>query len=745
MPAEKNTTLRVLIPVLVAALGLLVAYTFLRGSNVKQPGSPTPSQSPGPQGSTTTTIDTAAPAPAAAQASTQPASPPAPAPAGWSLSAVVHDLSGEPAIVLGEPDAATQRQRLSLDISPREGAGLASVRLTAHTDDIKSGAPIVLQSRMPPAGPELLSAMTPFSAMGIEVTPAGGAPIFVNLYGSTAGSLWRPVAGKTERGACELEALLRDGAGNDVLRIRRHYKLPPGHDAFTITHAFENLSPHGLSVRFYQLGPTDVPASQGSYVGDQRRLRIGYMLSPQRDPGRAAILSDAYAIPRANLVGTRDKQTGRLPAEIPVWPNSPSQKEGHSAAWFALTNRYDMIAVYPDADPAAVGPAKTLAWLGGVQRVVADAGEGSEHAGLRFDSAPVALAPGASVSMAQRVYAGPMGERDINADPTRKAMNLSKAPIYNFGGPCAVCAFDPLTQLLLDTLRFLHDKVFKDWALSIIALVLIVRTILHPVTKWSQIRVQRFGKQMAGVGPKMKLVQEKYKNEPEKLRAEIAKVYREEGVNPAGALGCVPLFLQTPVWISLSAGLYYFAELRSQGAFYGLFQRVQPKGSPFWQFLGDLSQPDRLLSAGRTLFTLPMLGPITGLNILPILLGVVFWLQQKLTPQPTTAMTPEQEMQMKMMKVMTIVMFPLFMYAAPAGLALYFLANSLFAIAESKWIKRHIDKHGLLDTEKMKAEAAAKRASRGGSGGFFERMRQIAEQQQQLQQQRKRVENKSKR
>jgi len=151
-------------------------------------------------------------------------------------------------------------------------------------------------------------------------------------------------------------------------------------------------------------------------------------------------------------------------------------------------------------------------------------------------------------------------------------------------------------------------------------------------------------------------------------------------------LGCMTLFLQTPIWIALWAMLYLAFDLRQQPAFYGVFQLFNN-----WSFLGDLSNPDRFIELGSG-FTIPLVGwHVTAVNLMPILLGVVFFIQQKyMTPPTTTTMTPEQEQQQKIMKVMTVVMFPLMMYPSPSGLTLYMFTSSCIGILESKYIRAHI-------------------------------------------------------
>ena len=100
---------------------------------------------------------------------------------------------------------------------------------------------------------------------------------------------------------------------------------------------------------------------------------------------------------------------------------------------------------------------------------------------------------------------------------------------------------------------------------------------------------------MQRIAPKQKKLQEKYKDEPKKMQAEMARLMREENVNFRGALGCLPMFLQSPIWIALYAMLYFLFDLRNEPAFFGLFQNLT-NGS--WGFLADLSTPDRFVDFG---------------------------------------------------------------------------------------------------------------------------------------------------
>jgi YidC/Oxa1 family membrane protein insertase len=280
----------------------------------------------------------------------------------------------------------------------------------------------------------------------------------------------------------------------------------------------------------------------------------------------------------------------------------------------------------------------------------------------------------------------------LEKQPTFRALRLDELILYNIGGPCAFCTFQWLARLLFTFLSFMHDHVVFDWSIAIMLLVVGVRAALHPITRRSQIGLMRFGKQMAAIAPKQQKLREKYGADQKKLQQEMMKLYREENVKFSGALGCLPMFLQSPVWIALYAMLFFAFDLRHHPAFYGVVQRFFPD----WAFLADLSAPDRFIDFGRDIH-IPLLssfmGPLHSINLLPLLLGIVFFIQQKyLTPPPSAAMSPEQETQQKIMKVMMVVMFPLLMYNTPSGLVIYFITNSVLGILESRYIRSHVDK-----------------------------------------------------
>ena len=149
-------------------------------------------------------------------------------------------------------------------------------------------------------------------------------------------------------------------------------------------------------------------------------------------------------------------------------------------------------------------------------------------------------------------------------------------------------------------------------------------------------------------------------------------------INPLS--GCLPMALQMPIWIALYAGLNTAVELRH---------------APFFWWINNLAGADNITAyfAGgiptEPITKLPIRGPIWGLNILPILLGVAFFLQQKFMPSAGAATSPQAAQTKKMMYFMMAI-FPLMLYSAPSGLNLYIMASTFAGIMEQYVIRKHI-------------------------------------------------------
>jgi YidC/Oxa1 family membrane protein insertase len=192
-------------------------------------------------------------------------------------------------------------------------------------------------------------------------------------------------------------------------------------------------------------------------------------------------------------------------------------------------------------------------------------------------------------------------------------------------------ASKPLFQLL----SWLHG-IFGNWGWSIVALTLIIRVVLYPLTYKGMVSMQK----MKDISPKVKELQAKYKGDPQRMNAAVMDMYKKHGANPLG--GCLPMLLQIPV---------FFAIYRV------LLNAVELQGASWMLWVDDLSRMDSTF-------------------ILPILMGASMYYQQKLTPNNFT-----DPMQEKIFKFLPII-FTFFFVTFPSGLVLYWFVNNLFSIAQ---------------------------------------------------------------
>ncbi len=264
---------------------------------------------------------------------------------------------------------------------------------------------------------------------------------------------------------------------------------------------------------------------------------------------------------------------------------------------------------------------------------------------IKIESAELVIAPGQTLQKKFYIYLGPQQLKFISA-----AKN-NWAAIVNYG------TFDIVSQVLLQLLDFIYRFV-KNWGWAIIILSILIYFILYPLS----LKQMRSMKEMQALQPRIEELRKNYKDNPQKLNKEIMELYKEHKVNPFG--GCLPLLLQMPIFFAL-----YQALMRS----------VSLKGANFL-WIKDLSEPDRL-------FILPTALPILGneVNLLPILMMIGMFFQQKLSTSTTTGVSSEQQ---KMMLIIFPLMFGFIFYHMPAGLVLYWFVNStLMLIYQIKALK----------------------------------------------------------
>jgi len=203
--------------------------------------------------------------------------------------------------------------------------------------------------------------------------------------------------------------------------------------------------------------------------------------------------------------------------------------------------------------------------------------------------------------------------------------------------------FRPLSKIVLLGMNFLH-RFISNYGVIIIIFSVLTKLMFYPLTKSSTESM----KKMQAIQPKLKALQEKHKNDKDKLNKETMKLYSEEKVNPLA--GCLPLLVQSPVFIALYQALSHTIALR---------------GQPFMLWMKDLSQPDAITTLP---FALPFLG--SDLNVLPILMAVAMYFQTKFTPSSGGG-------QMAAMNTMMPLFMVFIFYNMPSGLVLYWLINTL--------------------------------------------------------------------
>ena len=203
---------------------------------------------------------------------------------------------------------------------------------------------------------------------------------------------------------------------------------------------------------------------------------------------------------------------------------------------------------------------------------------------------------------------------------------------------------------IVSVLNFFNGIV-PNYGIAIILLTVLVRLLFWPLTHKSTVGMRK----MQELQPKMKEIQAKFKDNPQRLQQETWALYKSEKVNPMSS--CLPMLVQIPVFIAL------FNVLRSA---------VELRYAPFL-WIADLSEPEGLFAAYL---------PFGGLNILPILMAVSTGLQSAFTP--STGDKSQQRMMMVFMPVMMLVMF----YSFPSALSLYWFVSNLFSIVQMWMIRR---------------------------------------------------------
>ncbi|MGC3975429.1 MAG: membrane protein insertase YidC [Nitrospira sp.] len=289
-------------------------------------------------------------------------------------------------------------------------------------------------------------------------------------------------------------------------------------------------------------------------------------------------------------------------------PDGEAERKG-DVKWSAIQDKYFLSVLMPQKAASALAKKE---------------GDKLVSAGVRFP------APTSGSTMTMQLYAGPK-EYD-----TLKALNVGLEDTIDFGwfvfGSWALVK--AVAKPIFYVLRFLYEFT-HNYGVTIILLTMLIKLMFVPL----QYKSYKSMKQMQVIQPKVLAIQNKFKDDRERLNKELIKLYKDHRVNPVG--GCLPMVLQMPVFVALFNILYMTIDLRQ---------------APFMLWIKDLSVQDPYY-------------------VLPIIMGATMVIQQKITP---TTMDPTQAKIMLFLPVFMTFLFVNF----PAGLVLYWLTNNTLTITQ---------------------------------------------------------------
>ncbi len=260
----------------------------------------------------------------------------------------------------------------------------------------------------------------------------------------------------------------------------------------------------------------------------------------------------------------------------------------------------------------------------------------------------VELAPGASTTLRTLAYVGPKDNDALLA----AGHHLSQ--VVDLGW------FSLVARYFVALLRIIHG-LLGNWGLAIIVMTLLVRIVMLPLT-WKSFQSMA---QMRVIKPEIDRVTEQFKDDAQAKGQAIMELYRKRGVNPLG--GCFPSLLQMPVWFAFYASLSTNVELYHAN---------------FALWYTDLSARDPIF-------------------ILPLCVGGLMHLQQRLTPAAT------DPTQAKIMMWMMPIMITVFMLFLPSGLCLYMVTNSTLGMTQQLFIQRQLRQKEAAARARAEAEAEA--------------------------------------
>jgi YidC/Oxa1 family membrane protein insertase len=575
-------------------------------------------------------------------------------------------VSNAPAgsVTLGSVDPKSGYKFL-VELSSK-GAGISKATLSEFDDcDYKNPKPLtILSAAKDKDGSEVLSL-------------ANGSFIFVGpqLQLPLDRLHWKSF--DVEKGAdgsqtARFEAIIKvEDTGEPAIKLIKTYKVIPNSELIDCQLTVENLTATEQKVQFNLAGPVgigqeDVSRDDKKVVGGFRDLQ-GEVIS---------VRLDSKKLIKAKSVEERRLASG-----------------GAKFLWAAIVNKYFAAIVVPVPDEGKDYCDWVTDKTGQFYNPDGDsrADSGDETVGLDLKTAPITLGTAGQANSSKtysfNLYLGPKDKSLFDKNELYRKLGFVQT-IDFMACCCPASIINPLAFGILAAMKWMHTFI-PNYGVVIIIFVFLVRLVLHPVTRISQVSMSKFSK----LAPKAEEIKKKYADNKAEMNKQMMALYKKHGATPI--MGFLPMMVQMPIWIALYSAIYASIELRG-AAFL-----------PFW--ITNLSAPDAVFRFSTV--NLPLFGKINALNLLPILMAVAFYLQQKLSPSqaPATA-SPEAAQQQKIMSVMMTVLFPLMLYRAPSGLNLYIMASTFAGVIEQYVIRKHIKK-------KEQAEAQGLVAVTSKTGG----------------------------
>jgi len=336
----------------------------------------------------------------------------------------------------------------------------------------------------------------------------------------------------------------------------------------------------------------------------------------------------------SELVWQVDGTVHREPLDkAPVAEESPGD-------WAGLDSLYYLTALIPARTPGSPGLTLTFGKVG----------EDRVEVGLR---GAVTLRAGQVWEARARLYAGPKEYRQLRAHGLEGAINFGGFPLpRRYGG----LPMEWLGVPVLLVMNFFY-RFIGNYGVAIILLTVVTKVLFYPLTVKSMTSM----KKMQTIQPQANALRAKHKSDPQRAQRETLELYRREGVNPLG--GCLPMVIQVPIFYALYIALSVSVELQNAG------------------FICFGRAPDWLPFVGGADLWICDLAAQDPLYVLPILMGVTMFVQQKMQP---TMGDPNQA---KMMLIMPFV-FTFMFLKLPAGLVLYWTVSNALQILQQRLMNR---------------------------------------------------------